>query len=184
MRARMEAGYYVHNAPIGYRYETFSGRGKMLVPDEPAAGIIKEAFEGYASRRFEAQSEVMRYLQGFPDLLNKRTGKMTQQRVTDILTQPVYTGHICSKVYDLNWLKAQHEPLVSLDVFDKVQERRNGKAKAPKRKNIGDDFALRGVAVCAGCNVPLRSSITKGNGGNYHYFLCQTKKCDHFGKSI
>ncbi|MEL6171736.1 MAG: hypothetical protein AAFR02_06940, partial [Pseudomonadota bacterium] len=62
------------------------------------------------------------------------------------------------------WLKAQHEPLVSLDVFDKVQERRNGTAKAPKRKNIGDAFALRGIAVCACCNVPLRSSITKGNG--------------------
>ncbi len=184
MRARMEAGYWIHNAPIGYRYETIKGRGKVLVPDEPAAVIIQEAFEGYATGRFETQAEVKRFLDGFPDLLNKRKGKLTQQRVTDILTQPVYTGHICSEVYDLNWLKAQHEPLVSLDVFDKVQERRNGTAKAPKRKNIGDAFALRGIAVCAGCNVPLRSSITKGNGGSYHYYLCQSKNCDHYGKSI
>ncbi len=156
----------------------------MLVPDAPADGIIREAFEGYASGRFASQAEVKRFLEGFPDLLNKRKGKLTQQRVTDILTQPVYTGHICSEVYDLNWLRAQHEPLVSLDVFDKVQERRNGTAKAPKRKNIGDHFALRGIATCACCTVPLRSSITKGNGGQYHYYLCQTKGCDHYGKSI
>lgn len=184
MRARMENGYWIHNASIGYRYETIKGRGKVLVLEEPAAGIIRQAFEGYASGRFETQAEVKRFLEGFPDLLNKRKGKITQQRVTDILTQPVYTGHICSEVYDLNSLKAEHQPLVSLDVFDKVQDRRNGTAKASKRKNIGDAFALRGVVVCAGCNVPLRSSITKGNGGNYHYYLCQTKKCVHYGKSI
>ena len=184
MRARMEAGFWIHNAPIGYRYEPIKGRGKVLVPDEPAAGVIREAFEGYATGRFETQAEVKRFLEGFPDLLNRRKGKLTQQRVTDILTQPVYTGHICSEVYDLNWLKAQHEPLVSLDVFDKVQERRNGTAKAPKRKNIGDAFALRGIAICACCNVPLRSSFTKGNGGSYHYYLCQTKGCPSYGKSI
>ena len=50
--------------------------------------------------------------------------------------------------------------------------------------STGHTFSLRGIAVCAGCNVPLRSSITKGNGGSYHYYLCQTKGYDHYGKSI
>ena len=49
---------------------------------------------------------------------------------------------------------------------------------------IGDTFALRGMAVCSSCNVPLRSFITKGNGGDYPYYLCQTKRCDAYGKSI
>ncbi len=40
------------------------------------------------------------------------------------------------------------------------------------------------MVSCAGCGVPLRSSITKGNGGRYHYYLCQTKTCAHCGKSI
>ncbi|MEM7295435.1 MAG: zinc ribbon domain-containing protein [Pseudomonadota bacterium] len=56
-------------------------------------------------------------------------------------------------------------------------------AKAPKRKNIGDAFALRGIAVCGGCDASLRSSISRGNGGQYHYYLCQTKACEHYGKS-
>ncbi len=37
--------------------------------------------------------------------------------------------------------------LISPEVFDKVQERR--KAKAPKLKNIGGHFALRGIVCCA-----------------------------------
>ncbi|MEM9320108.1 MAG: hypothetical protein AAGA70_14045 [Pseudomonadota bacterium] len=26
--------------------------------------------------------------------------------------------------------------------------------------------------------------MTRGNGGHYHYYLCQTKTCEHYGKSI
>ncbi len=184
MKARMQAGYFVHRAPVGLKYETQKGRGKILVPDEPLAGVIREAFEGYANGRFGCQAEVKRYLESFPDFPHLKNGKLAQQRVTDILTQPVYTGHICSERYGINWLKAQHEPLISLETFDKVQERRTGKAKAPKRKNIGNAFALRGIAVCACCEVPLRSSFTKGNGGTYAYYLCQTKTCESYGKSI
>ena len=36
MRARMQNGYWIHNPPIGYRYETIKGRGKMLIPNHPS----------------------------------------------------------------------------------------------------------------------------------------------------
>ncbi|RMA42921.1 recombinase zinc beta ribbon domain-containing protein [Rhodophyticola porphyridii] len=123
-------------------------------------------------------------LETFPNYPHLKDGKLRQQRVTDLLTHPIYTGHICSERYGIHWLKAQHEPLISLETFDKVQERRSGSVKAPKRKNIGDHFALRGIAVCGCCEVPLRSSITRGNGGQYAYYLCQTKGCEAYGKSI
>ena len=184
MQARMEAGYWVHNAPIGYMYDKVPGWGRMLRPNPPFDAIVAEAFEGFASGRFDTQAEVKRFFESFPDFPRNKHGEIKQQRVTDILTQPVYTGHICSERYGLNWLKAQHEGIISLETFDKVQQRRTGTAKAPKRKNIGDAFALRGIAVCGGCDAPLRSSISRGNGGQYHYYLCQTKSCEHYGKSI
>ncbi|MBO9466727.1 recombinase family protein [Tropicibacter sp. R15_0] len=185
MKARMQNGFWIHNPPIGYRYETHPGRGKVLVPNPPFDSIIREAFHGFASGRFQTQAEVMRFFESFPDFPRNKHGQIKQQRVTDILTQPVYTGHICSETYGIKWLKAQHEPLISLETFEKVQERRDGAAYAPKRKNIGDEFALRGIAVCGGCNVPLRSSLARGKmGKRYPYYLCQTKTCDHYGKSI
>ncbi|MCR5858260.1 recombinase family protein [Mesorhizobium sp. J428] len=184
MKARMQSGYWVHQAAIGYRYEAVKGRGKILLPHEPFAKMVREAFEGRAMGRFQSDAEVKRFFESFPDFPRDRNGVLTQQRVTEILTQPLYTGYICSETYGIAWLKGHHEALISLETFDKVQERRNGISKAPLRKNIGDDFALRGMACCAGCGVPLRSSWSKGRNKPYAYYLCQTKSCESYGKSI
>jgi site-specific DNA recombinase len=184
MKARMESGYWVHNAPIGYRYKPVKGRGKMLFPDEPLASIIKEAYEGYASGRFATQAEVTRFCASHPDFPRTSKGKVLQQQISDILSHPIYTGHICSDHYGIHWLKAQHEPLVSLELFERAKQRREGATYAPKRANIGDDFALRGVAVCACCDKQLRSSWSKGKFKHYAYYLCQTKGCEAYGKSI
>lgn len=150
----------------------------------PYASIIREAYEGFAMGRFQTQAEVKRFFESFPDFPRNRRGEVAWQRVADILTQPVYTGHICSETYGLSWLPAQHAALITLDLFDKVQARRNGPAYAPARKNIGDDFACRGIVACADCNTPLRSSWPQGKTKRYAYYLCQTKGCVQYGKSI
>ena len=184
MKARMESGYWVHDAPVGYRYEAVKGRGKMLFPLEPFAAIIREAFEGYASGRFATQAEVTRFCASFPEFPRNKKGHVVQQRIADFLSHPIYTGHICSEHYGIHWLKAQHTPIVSLELFEQVQRRRKGASYAPKRENIGDDFALRGVVACACCGTPLRSSWSTGLTKRYPYYLCQTKGCEAYGKSI
>ncbi|WP_274594816.1 recombinase family protein [Parasedimentitalea marina] len=184
MKARMQSGYWIHNPPVGYRYETVKGHGKLLIPNPPFDAIIREAIERYASGHFQTQAEVKRYFEKFPDFPRNKHGEIRQQRVTDILSQPLYTGYICSEVYGINWLKGYHEPLISVETYEKVQARRNGVAKAPMRKNIGNDFALRGFVCCADCNTPLRSSWTKGKTKRYPYYLCQSKAYASYGKSI
>ncbi len=183
MKARMQSGYWIHNAPIGYRFEAVKGRGRMLFPNPPFDAIIREAYEGYASGRFASQAEVRRFFESFPDFPKGKTGGLTNQRVADILTQAVYAGYICSETYGITWLKGQHDPLISVETFEKVQERRKGHAHAPQRKNIGKDFALRGMVSCAECGTPLRSSWAKGRSKHYAYYLCQTKGCEAYGKS-
>ena len=74
--------------------------------------------------------------------------------------------------------------MIDLKTYGQVQARRNGTAKAPMRKNIGEDFALRGFVTCAECGVPFRSSWPKGKYRHYAYYLCQTKSCSSYGKSI
>ena len=181
MRARMENGFWIHNPPVAYRYEIIKGHGKVLVPHAPFDEIVREAFEGYASGRFQTQAEVKRFLEGFPDFPFNKRGLVRQQQVTRLLSNSVYTGHICSETYGISWLKGRHDALVSIYVFDKVQKRRAGTAKAPKRANICDDFALRGIVTCGGCDVPLRSSLSKGRSRYYAYCLCQAKTCDDYG---
>ncbi|WP_090214649.1 recombinase family protein [Epibacterium ulvae] len=184
MKARMQNGYWVHTAPVGYRYKTVKGHGKLLILDEPMASVVKEAFEGFAMGRFRSRSEVRRFFESHPDFPRSKHGEIRQQRVDDIFNQPLYSGYICSETYELEWLKGQHEALISLETFDKVQQRIKGTALAPARKNIGDDFALRGFVTCGECGVPLRSSWSKGKYKRYPYYLCQNKSCSCSGKSI
>ncbi|MEP3348003.1 MAG: recombinase family protein [Litoreibacter sp.] len=184
MKARMQSGYWVHNAPVGLRYKTIKGQGKVLVADEPIASLIREVLEGFAIGRFQTQSEVTRYLEGKPDFPYNNDGRVRDKRVSDLLRQPLYAGYICSEVYGLNWLKGQHAPLVSMETFEKIQTRLRGTAYAPARRDIGSDFALRGVATCGDCGSLLRSSWAKGKYKRYPYYLCQSKGCDSYGKSI
>jgi site-specific DNA recombinase len=185
MRSRLLNGYWPFQAPLGYRYEAVSGRGKMLKPDEPLASIIREGLEGYASGRFQTQAEVQRFFEGQPAFPKSNKGTVRAQLVTDILTRVIYAGYLESENWNVSRREAQHEGLITLATFHKIQERRAGVAKAPKRKDISEDFVLRGFVECADCHTPLKAGWSRGrHGQRYPYYLCQTKGCDSYGKSI
>jgi site-specific DNA recombinase len=184
MRARAMNGFWVFQAPTGYRYERVSGGGKMLVKVEPLASIIKEALEGYASERFTSQAEVKRFLELHPEFPFRGNGEVANQRVTDILTQPLYAGYLELPRWDVNLRKAQHEGLISYETYLANQERLHGKARAPFRKDINADFPLRGFVCCGDCGHPLTANWSKGSHGHYAYYLCRTKGCASAGKSI
>lgn len=148
------------------------------------ASLVREALEGYAIGRFQSQAEVLRFLENYPYFPRGKNGHVLPKRVSDMLNQPLYAGYICSEVYALDWRKGHHEPLISMKTHEKIQERRHGAAYAPAKKNIGQDFALRGFVCCAECGTVLKSSWSKGATKRYAYYLCQTKGCDSYGKSI
>ena len=50
MKSRVESGYWVFRAPVGYRYVSApAGGGKVLVFDDVLAPVVREALEGFAS---------------------------------------------------------------------------------------------------------------------------------------
>jgi site-specific DNA recombinase len=185
MRARVQNGYWVFQAPVGYRYERVGGHGKMLVRDEPNASTLQEALEGYASGRFATQVEVKRFLErqpSFPkDLPN---GEIRNQRVHDLLTRVVYAGYVEAPNWNVSLRKGQHEGLINLETFERIQSRLKGTAKAPARKDINADFPLRGFITCSDCGKPLTACWSQGKNQKYPYYLCPTKGCPSYRKSI
>lgn len=122
MRARMMNGYWVFHAPIGYKYKRTAGHGKLLVPNEPYASIVRDALEGYASGRFESQVEVKRFLESQPAYPKDRYGEVPQERVFELLSRPIYAGHISHDKWGLNLIPAKHERLVSLETYPAVND--------------------------------------------------------------
>ena len=184
MRSRVMNGYCVKRAPLGYRYEAVKGRGKMLFRHEPMASIIQTMFEGYASGRFNSQSEVMRYLETLPHFPRDGVGKIRFSKVREVFSQILYAGMIEAKRWDVSLRKAQHEGIVSYETFLKVQNKLNSKAVVKARADFNADFILRGAVKCSSCGWNVTSCWSQGRSKKYPYYVCQRKGCASKGKSI
>jgi DNA invertase Pin-like site-specific DNA recombinase len=135
-RARMLNGYWVHFAPIGYKYTSKPGHGKVLVRNEPLASIVAEGLEGYASGRFQLRAEVKRFFEQFPEFPKSAKGEVSNEHINRILSRVIYAGHIQSDIMDVSLRPAQNEPLISLETYQKIQMRMQEKPKIPARKNL------------------------------------------------
>jgi site-specific DNA recombinase len=185
MKARVEKGYSVFNAPIGYKYAADRAHGKILVRDEPVASILAEALEGFASGHLQSQAEVKRFLESKPAFpKDTPDGEVRWQRVQRLLSHLTYAGYVEAPKWDVSPRKGQHEPIISLETFERIQERVKGKARAPARKDISEDFPLRGFVLCDDCGEPMTSCWSKGRSKLYPYYLCDTRGCDSNRKSI
>lgn len=185
MHARVMNGYWGFSPVIGYRYDVVSGHsGKILVRDEPVAAVVQQALEGYASGRFETQSEVKRFLDFSIHFPKGKNGKVHPQQVQNLLNQALYAGYINVKKWEIRLHPAKHEPLISFGTFQAIQKRLNGQAKAPARKDLHEDFPLRGFVCCSSCTKPMTACWSTGRNGKYPYYLCSTKGCVDYRKSI
>jgi hypothetical protein len=57
-------------------------------------------------------------------------------------------------------------------------------AKAPVRRDLSDDFPLRGFVTCGHCGEPFTACWSKGRSATYPYYLCDTRNCVAARKSI
>lgn len=187
MRARVMNGYCVlSRPPKGFEYEQAPRHRKLLVRSEPVASIIQVALEGYANGRFQTQVELKRFLEGQPaypkDLPD---GTICNQRVHDLLTQPLYAGYVETPSSGVPLCNGHHESLVSFETFKRIQKRLSETAKAPACKNINADFPLRGFVNCDDCDKPMTSCWSKSKtGAKRPYYMCKTEGCESYRKSI
>jgi site-specific DNA recombinase len=184
MRARLMSGYWAFRAPIGYRYERRAGHGKLLVRNEPLASIVAEVLEGFASGRLGSITEVKRFLEAQPAFPRNSNDEVHETRVIELLSRPIYAGHISVPDWNLHLVPGKHEPLISLATYQAIQDRRLGVAKVPARVDLSEEFPLRGFVACGHCGEPLTGCWSKGRSARYAYYLCDTRHCAMTRKSI
>src|SRR5690606_18779561 len=80
--------------------------------------------------------------------------------------------------------QAAHEPLIDFATYQRIQNRIAGAVYAPRRKNLNEDFPLRGFVLCDDCGETLTACWTKGRGKYHPYYHCFRKGCASYGKSI
>ena len=169
MRRAMKSGRWVSGAPLGYTMGRDAINKPILLINEKAL-LIKEAFELYSTGLYDKE-EVRKKM--------VRKGlKCEKNNFWKLLHNPVY----CGKIRIAMWkdepeevIVGLHEPIISEELFYRVQQVASGKklikAKPNKRTDI---LPLRGYLVCSRCGKNLTGSASKGKcGGIYHYYHCQ-----------
>lgn len=168
MRKAMKEGRHVNMAPRGYRNARDENNNPFIEPGKDA-GLIEWVF-----------SETARGVHNVMEIWKQGKDKglkVGRSQMWNLLRNPIYCGRIFIPAYKdekATVVKASHQPLISQELFDEVQDILNGrKRKFPTRQTAKDELPLRGYLECKQCGNKLTGSASKGNGGKYFYYHCQ-----------
>jgi site-specific DNA recombinase len=172
MKVAVQSGRFPWPAAIGYL--NVDGR---LYPDPERAPLVRQALELMASGRFATGNAVLKLITGLG--LNTKKGKpLSKQTFARMLSNPIYSGWIVSGEERVLGL---HEPLVSEELFQAVQDHLNGKSRPHNKLN--EDFPLRGIIRCAKCGRHLTAGWSKGRREYYARYWCWQARCKAIGVS-
>lgn len=147
-------------------YKTVGEKGhKIHVIDDKESPLIKKLFELYGSGEYSLKSLTDKiYIEG----LRSRTGsKLSKSRIHTLLGNPFYYG--CIRWKDLI-SKGRHEPLISQELFEKVQAILHGKNTPHHNRH---KFQFRKMIKCGECGGTITAEIKKGK---YTYYHCNGYK--------
>ena len=177
MKANQRQGRWNHQAPIGYRIVSDAPADQPnLAQDVQRAPLVKQAFELYASGAPSKAGILQRVTQ--LGLKGKSGRPLSQQTFDKMLRSPLYAGWLTSR-----WgitVRGKFEPIISDDVFERVQDRLIGKNPGTRQTRSAEnpDFPLRVFVRCAACGKGITGSFSTGRRGKrYAYYCCRLKGC-------
>jgi site-specific DNA recombinase len=168
MRRAMMSGRWVNRAPVGYKNKRDEEKRAILVPDEKAKHIRKA---------FELMAQGIYCMEEVRIILQREDGfQCSKNNFPYILQNPLYAGRIFIPAHEeepAQLVPAIHEPLISEDIFQLVQDIITGRRKPAASFTRREEFPLRGYLICSKCTRKLTGSASRGRTGTrYHYYHC------------
>lgn len=181
---RAQEGYYQGNLPLGY--EKIPDNKHELMINQHEANIVKYIFESYAkSHGYRRIANALNH-KGY---VTKKGKPFSIGSVTYILSNPFYVGKIqFAKYKDWNDKRrkglndnpvvadGKHSPIISQELWDKVQARKKQVSKKPQVHGKGTNL-LTGIIHCPQCGAPMAASNTTnklkdGTKKRIRYYSC------------
>lgn len=176
LRTRCEMGLRPSIAPTGYKNEKLADKKCHVIVDIDRAPIIKRMFEKVAYEQWSGIKlhHWLRLELNFQTLGKKPLSLGNMYR---ILSNPFYYGIFEFPKSSGNWYQGKHEPLITKELFDKVQEQ-------IKRSNIqrtSHEFAFTKLMLCGSCGSSVSAEekykpLKDGTTSRYVYYGCSRSR--------
>lgn len=159
---KAEQGIYPSTAPIGYQNVKRDDK-RVIEPDPVTGPIVRRLFQWYVTGNYsleeitqKAYEEGLRY--------KKSKNKIHKGSIHRLLKNPIYYGDF---IFNGTQYHGTHEPLISKDLFDRVQDMLYEKSQRRSRKQQYD-WAFQGMLTCGHCGCALTAEIKKQRYVYYH----------------
>jgi site-specific DNA recombinase len=161
MLEKARSGLYPSYARVGYQNAEGTGGKRVIIPDSDTAPTITYMYERFAKAQYSLEGLVA-------DLRSQgvtlRGRKLFKSLVHQILRNRLYMGEF---EWDGIIYQGRHEPLVSRECWERVQELLDRRAET-KTRRVKHEFALSGLVHCGHCGCLLVGELKKGRYVYYH----------------
>lgn len=181
LRTRVEMGLWPAPAPTGYFKEKRMDRKCETLIDPDRAPIIKQMFEKAAYEKWSGR-KIYNWLKFDLNFKTATSNKnLTLSNIYLILQSPFYYGVFEYPKKSGNWYTGKHEPIITKELFDQVQEQVKSQALRVENK----EFMFTKLMTCGLCGSGVSAQekykkLKNGDVNRHIYYGCtkaRNKNC-------
>lgn len=178
LRMRCEMGLWPAPAPTGYFNEKKADRRGYVMVDPERGPIIRQMFEKVAYEKWSGRKVYnwLRFEMNFRAAASNKP--LTLSNIHKLLQTPFFYGSFEYPVKSGKWYVGKHEPLITRELYDQVQEQ----LKRDRIVREPHEFAFSRVIQCGLCGSSIcgEEKIKKlkktGGTARYIYYGCNRSK--------
>lgn len=178
LKARVEMGLWPAPAPTGYIKEKRMDRKCETLIDPERAPVIKKMFEKVAYEKYSGRKlyHWLRFELNFKALPSKK--HLSLGNIYRLLENHFYYGVFEYPRNSGNWYQGRHEPIITKELFDLVQEQLKGNELKTRQEK---EFAFTKLMTCGLCGSGISADekykkLKSGKINAHVYYGCTKAK--------
>jgi len=169
LKEKARQGHLVGSLPWGYVRDPDT---KLAIPHPERAPMVLAMFERYATGQ-----ESDRTLAAWLNAKGARTARgrlFSKDTVREMLCNAAYAGYVSGLRDKSRSIRGLHEPIVSDELFDRVQEVRSWRTRVVKPSRPSEEYLLRKLIHCERCGARMHGCRTGWEG--MRRYQCSTRR--------
>lgn len=172
LRMKCEMGLWPTCAPTGYINIRNDDKRCIVIPDPERAPVIKKIFEKMAYEKWSGR-KIFHWLKFELNFKSKGNKSLALSNIYLILQNSFYYGPFEYPQGGGNWYQGKHEPIITKELFDLVQEQ----LKRDRIVRESHEFAFTKLMKCGLCGSGVSAEekykkLKNGSVNKYIYYGC------------